>query len=92
MNVRTLSTHVLRALADAQTEGRRENLETLVERVQVRRRDVRAVITALHEQGLVDAVHMRLTLEGFAVGRSLLAQELPALRSSARVERRVAAA
>jgi ABC-type ATPase with predicted acetyltransferase domain len=90
MNTRTLSMHILRALADAQTEGRRESLDTLVDQVQVRRRDVRAAVTALHQQGLVDAVHMRLTLQGFAVGRSLLAQELPALRSTA--ERRVAAA
>lgn len=90
MNTRTLSMHILRALADAQTEGRRESLETLVEQVQVRRRDVRAAVTGLHQQGLVDAIHMRLTLQGFAVGRALLAQELPALRVAA--ERRVIAA
>ena len=90
MNTRTLSMHILRALADAQTEGRRESLETLVEQVQVRRRDVRAAVTGLHQQGLVDAIHTRLTLQGFAVGRALLAQELPALRVAA--ERRVIAA
>lgn len=90
MNTRTLSMHILRALADAQTEGRRSTLETLVEQVQVRRRDVRAAVSGLQQQGLVDAIHMRLTLQGFAVGRSLLAQELPALRLAA--ERGVAAA
>ena len=90
MNTRTLSMHILRALAEAQTEGRRSTLETLVEQVQVRRRDVRAAVTGLHQQGLVDAIHMRLTLQGFAVGRALLAQELPALRVAA--ERRVVAA
>ncbi len=90
MNTRTLSMHILRALADAQTEGRRESLDTLVEQVQVRRRDVRAAVTGLHQQGLLDALHMRLTLEGFAVGRSLLAKDLPVLRITA--ELRVAAA
>lgn len=90
MNTRTLSMHILRALAEAQAEGRRSTLETLVEQVQVRRRDVRAAVTGLHQQGLVDAIHMRLTLQGFAVGRALLTQELPTLRVAA--ERRVAAA
>jgi len=90
MNTRTLSVHILRALADAQTEGRRESLETLVEQVQVRRRDVRAAVSGLHQQGLVDAIHMRLTLQGFAVGRSLGARVLPPLRLTA--ERRVVAA
>ena len=90
MNVRTLSMHVLRALAHAQTEGQRSTLDTLVDEIKVRRRDVRAAVTALHQQGLVDAIHMRLTLQGFTVGRSLVAQELPALRTAA--ERRVVAA
>ena len=90
MNVRTLSMHVLRALAHAQTEGERATLDTLVDQLKVRRRDVRAVVTALHKQGLVDAIHMRLTFQGFAVGRSLVAQELPAIRVAA--EQRVVAA
>lgn len=90
MNTRTLSMYVLRALAEAQTEGRRTNLETLVDQLQVRRHDVRGVVTTLHQQGLVDVLHMRLTLEGFAIGRSLLQRELPVLRLTA--ERRVAAA
>ncbi len=90
MNTRTLCMHILRALAEAQTEGRRSNLETLVDQLQVRRRDVRGAVTSLHQQGLVDVIHMRLTLEGFALGRSLMKQELPALRLTA--ERGVRAA
>lgn len=90
MNTRTLSMYVLRALAGAQSEGRRTNLETLVDELQVRRGDVRSVVTTLHQQGLVDVIHMRLTLEGFALGRALLKQTLPALRLTA--ERGVAAA
>jgi len=84
MNVRTLSMHVLRALAEAQIEGRRSNLETLVEQLQVRRRDVRGAVTALHQQGSVDAIHMRLTLQGFAIGRSCMNETLPALRAPAK--------
>ena len=80
MNVRTLSMYVLRALADAQTEGRRQNLETLVTELHVRKRDVRTAVTTLHQQGLVDALHMTLTLSGFAIGRALLTADLPALR------------
>jgi Mn-dependent DtxR family transcriptional regulator len=90
MNTRTLCMHILRTLADAQTEGRRSNLETLVDQLQVRRRDVRSAVTSLHQQGLVDVMTMRLTLEGFALGRSFMKQELPALRSPA--ERAVRAA
>ncbi len=90
MNVRTLSMYILRALAEAQTEGRRSNLETLVEQLQVRRPDVRGAVTALHKQGLVDAVHMRLTLEGFAIGRSYMTEALPELRAPAK--RSIAAA
>jgi DNA-binding IclR family transcriptional regulator len=90
MNVRTLSMHILRALAEAQIEGRRSNLETLIEQLQVRRADVRGAVTALHHQGLVDATHMRLTLQGFAVGRSCMTEALPELRAPAK--RSVAAA
>ena len=90
MNTRTLSMYVLRALAHAQTEGQRSTLDTLVDQIKVRRRDVRAAVTALHQQGLVDAIHMRLTLQGFTVGRSLVAQELPALRTA--TERHIVAA
>ena len=77
MNVRTLSMYIPRALADAQTEGRRQNLETLVTELHVRKRDVRTAVTTLHQQGLVDALHMTLTLSGFAIGRALLTADLP---------------
>ena len=80
MNAQALSAHVLQALARAQSEARPMNLETLTQALRVRRTDVRRAITVLHRQGYVDALHMRLTLAGFAIGRALLDQSLPALR------------
>lgn len=80
MNTRTVSAYVLRALAEAQVEGKASNLETLTDRVRVRRKDVRAAITALHREGYLDVLRMRLTLEGFAIGRALAGEELLALR------------
>ena len=80
MNQRTVSAYVLRALAQAQSEGRSSNLETLIDELKIRRADVRGAISALHREGYLDVLRMRLTLRGFAVGRSLIEQELPALR------------
>ncbi|MFT3776628.1 MAG: hypothetical protein QM820_65650 [Minicystis sp.] len=80
MNTQALSAHVLHALALAQMEGRRLDLETLVRELRVRRGDIRRVVSALHREGYVDALRMRLTLLGFALGRSYLGQPLPELR------------
>lgn len=80
MNAKDLSAYVLRALAIAQTEGRASNLETLTEELRVRRGDVRRTVTLLHQEGYVDALKMRLTLIGFALGRSYIGQALPPLR------------
>jgi DNA-binding IclR family transcriptional regulator len=83
MNARTLSPHVLRALALAQIEGRAANLETLIEALGVRRGDLRRTVTLLHRQGFVDVLRMRLTLAGFALGRAYLSIELGELRAVA---------
>jgi DNA-binding IclR family transcriptional regulator len=83
MNAQTLSAHVLQALAQAQSEGRRASLETLAEELRVRRGDIRRTVTLLHRQGFVDALRMRLTLAGFALGRAYLGQTLPPLRRAA---------
>ena len=80
MNSQDLALHVLHVLAQAQIEGRLVNLETLTQDLRVRRGDVRRTVTALDRAGYADALHMRLTLRGFALGRSLAADELPALR------------
>ncbi len=80
MNHKTVAAYVLQALARAQIEGRTMNLEDLIDEIKVRRRDIRTVMTKLHQQGFVDVLRMRLTLSGFAIGASLLDQQLPALR------------
>jgi DNA-binding IclR family transcriptional regulator len=80
MNAQALSAHVLQALADAQTKGRAASLETLTQALGVRRGDVRRTVTLLHRQGFVDALRMRLTLSGFALGRAYMGRKLPPLR------------
>lgn len=75
-----IAPYILRTLAEAQTEGRVMDLETLSLAVQVRRADVRKTVTALHQQGLVDALRLRLSLAGFAMGRAYMKQELPPLQ------------
>lgn len=80
MNMEALVLHVLVALAVAQIEGERHDLESLSALLQVRRGDVRRAVSALHREGFVDALRMRPTLLGFALGRSYAGQPLPALR------------
>lgn len=80
MNAQDLSAHVLQALALAQTEGRASTLDSLVAELRVRRGDIRRTVSALHQEGYLDALRMRLTLQGFALGRSLMGEALPALR------------
>ncbi len=82
MNTQALSAHILHALALAQMEGRRLDLETLTRELEVRRGDIRRVVSALHREGFVDALRMRPTLLGFALGRSYAAAPLPELRPS----------
>ena len=80
-SLESIALHVLCALAEAQRDDRRMDLESLVEAVKVRRREVRATVTALHRAGLVDALRMRPTLQGFAIGVALGRSRLPALRA-----------
>ncbi len=83
MNLRTVSLYVLRALAQHHIRGNLSNLESLTSEIGVRKGDVRAAVTALHKQGFVDVLRMRLTLQGFAIGRSLIGKKLPELRPHA---------
>lgn len=80
MDSKELAPHVLRALFELQSEGALVNLETLIDKLKVRRGDVRRVITALHREGYLDALHMRLTLRGLALGAALAKSELRPLR------------
>jgi DNA-binding IclR family transcriptional regulator len=87
MNATELSAHVLSVLARAQSEGSAVSLDTLTHELRVRRGDVRRTVTLLHRQGFVDALRMRLTLQGFALGRMYMRQTLPPLRRmSAKLE------
>ncbi|HQP33607.1 MAG TPA: hypothetical protein PLI95_00445 [Polyangiaceae bacterium] len=80
MNRKHLAQHLLFHLAQAQMNGDRPNLQELVDEVRVRRGDVRATLTILHQQGLYDVVRRRLTLLGFAIARRIEADQLPELR------------
>lgn len=80
MSPRKLAPYVIRTLARYQTEGRVANLQVLVEEIGVRKVDVRKTVSALHREGYVDALRMRLTLAGFALGAALSKVELPPLR------------
>jgi Mn-dependent DtxR family transcriptional regulator len=84
MSPRLLALHVLRTLAQAQRAGRRLSFEEVAASLRVRRTDVRASLSRLHREGLVDVPRLRLTLAGFALGRALRDVELPALRVASR--------
>jgi DNA-binding IclR family transcriptional regulator len=74
MNI-DLAELVLRTVARDHLEGRRSDLDTLTEDLGIRRADVRSTLSALHQQGYIDVLRMRLTMEGFALGVSLSEQE-----------------
>jgi hypothetical protein len=80
MNRKHLARHILHHLVRAQLGGQRLDLQELVDLVHVRRGDVRATLTLLHQQGLYDVVRRRLTLLGFAIGVKIGAESLPELR------------
>ena len=86
MTPQQIAPYVLRALAQAQTEGRCMDLETLSREIEVRKADVRKTVTALHQEGLVDALRLRLSLRGFVMGRALLAANLGPIRRPIRAE------
>ena len=80
MSPRKLAPYVLSVLARYQQRGRMANLQTLVDEIGARRGDVRSTVSALHQEGYVDALRMRLTLRGFVLGSQLSNVELPPLR------------
>ncbi len=82
MDPRTLSPYILKSLAKHQIEGRRVTLQTLVDEIGVRRADLRDAVSALHLEGYLDVLRMRLTMSGFAVGAGLINVDLPTLRRS----------
>lgn len=83
MTPRKLAPYVLQTLARLQVRGRVACLQDLVDAIPVRRGDLRRTVNALHSQGYVDALRMRLTLPGFVIGARLLSVELPPVRAMA---------
>jgi hypothetical protein len=73
-----------------QRDGRLTTLDDLLHGLAVRRADIRFVVSALHREGYLDALRMRVTLKGFAVGQALAGSELPPLRSNGPLARRAA--
>jgi DNA-binding GntR family transcriptional regulator len=80
MNRKHLAQHLLFHLVRAQLGGQRLELQELVDLVKVRRGDVRATLTVLHQQGLYNVLRRSLTLVGFGLGVKLAKQQLPELR------------
>ncbi|MCU0656631.1 MAG: hypothetical protein MUF64_15680 [Polyangiaceae bacterium] len=79
MSPRVLAPYVLRYLAAAQRRGRPVTLQNLIDDLQVRRVDLRAALSAMAQQGLLDVLTLRLSLEGFAIGTALRSRKLPAI-------------
>jgi len=77
---KAVAVHVLRHLAAAQSRGRLTHLDELASDIGVRREDVRHVVTSLHQEGHVDAKHMKLTLSGFAIAASMRECRLMSVR------------
>jgi DNA-binding IscR family transcriptional regulator len=82
MSPQHLAPYVLRVLARHQMDGRLCTLDSLTDEIRVRRADLRRTVSALHREGYVDALRMRATMSGFAIGRRLLDVQLPELRAS----------
>jgi len=80
MTPRKLAPYVLQTLARHQLDGRLVTLQDLVAEIGVRRGDLRRTVSALHREGYVDALRMRLTLAGFALASPLLHIDLPSVR------------
>ena len=75
-----LAIHVMRAISRSQRRGRGVCLEELAREVGARKADVRAVVSALHAQGFLDALRLRLTLAGLAIAEALRGQAVVDVR------------
>ncbi len=80
---RALAAHVLRAIA--RPRARVVTVDDVARVVGARRTDVRAIVRCLHEEGFVDALRMRPTLEGLAVATSLRSCKLRDVRSESQI-------
>ena len=85
-----LAIHLLQSRTSAHREGRRSTLDGMVSELGIRRGDVRSALSALHREGLIDVLRMRLTLVGFAIGQALLSERLLSLRALCEAETQAA--
>ena len=75
-----LALHVIKAMTTSHKNAHLVTLDGLTKRLRIRRADIRSVLSALHEEGMLDIATMQLTLEGFAIGCSLNRTDLKPLR------------
>ena len=72
----SIAAHVVVTLVQAQSIGRSVRLDELAAEIGVRKADVRNVVTRLHAEGHLDALRMRLTMSGLALGSVLASCKL----------------
>lgn len=72
--------HVMRAVTIAHRAKRPIDLETLARELDVRKTDVRSVVSKLHAQGFLDAMRMRPTMLGLTLGLAAKGVPLRPLR------------
>ena len=82
LDSKALAAHVLRAIA--RPRARVVSVADIAKIVGARRADVRGVVSRLHQEGFVDALRMRPTLQGLALASSLGACKLREVRSEER--------
>jgi len=80
MKPNRIAPHVVTYLVSAQLLAQPCTLASLTRALGVRRADVRRTVSALHRDGYVDALRMRLTLKGLALGMVLCRYPLSPLR------------
>jgi Mn-dependent DtxR family transcriptional regulator len=81
IDLHSVAAHVLVTLARAQARGRAVRLDEIAESIEVRREDVREVVSQLHAEGHVDAYRMRVTMSGLAIAAALRGETLRAPRA-----------
>ena len=73
----TLAAHLVKHLAAAQIRGRNMSLDDLAAQLPDHARvTIRSTLSRLHDEGLLDVSTMRLSLQGFALGRGLVKRKL----------------
>ncbi|AKU95794.1 hypothetical protein AKJ09_02458 [Labilithrix luteola] len=90
IDTRSLAAHVIRLLGVAQAKGRVARLDEVASELDVRRTDVRAVVSRLHAEGHVDALRMKLTMSGLGIAAALSGSKLRTPRRHEEAVARVA--